>query len=145
VLGALCAACGVADTGFEVDPGSDFQIASVVYDQNYFYCKVEPVLFEQKCGGGEGSESGSCHFDVTPFRLTQHDPIPCDGLVPSGPIPSEAQKNYGAASGQMSPDPSQADLLNRPLKKKLHPRKIFEDDSPEADVIRDWATQFTSR
>jgi len=139
LTGLLGGACGT------VDPGADFQFASVVYDQNYFYCRVEPVLFSQNCGPGDASESGGCHFNVTPFRLTQHDPIPCNGSVPTGRIPAEAQDNYAAASRQMSPDPDQADLLNRPLKKERHPRQIFDENSPEADVIRAWATQFTSR
>jgi hypothetical protein len=138
-IGLLSLACGT------VDPGSDFQVASVVYDQNYFYCRVEPVLVRARCGEGEGSESGGCHFNVPPFRLTAHAPVTCEGLVPVGSVPREAQDNYGAAARQMSPDPAQADLLNRPLKMERHPRKIFDENSEEARVIRAWATQFTSQ
>jgi hypothetical protein len=139
-LGAAQVACG------HVDPGEDFQFAQVVYDQNYFFCKVEPMLVAQRCGPGEtGTDvAGGCHSGVTGFQLTEHDPIPCTGNVPDGPIPRAANDNFQAAARNMSPDGDQAKLLLHPTKQAAHPRKIFDEDSPEADIIRNWA-EFTSR
>jgi hypothetical protein len=130
-----------------VDPGEDFQFATVVYDQNYFYCTVEPMLFDQKCGPGDGNGdvAGGCHYNVTKFRLTEHDPIRCNGNVPIDAIPSEAQHNFESAAGEMTPDPDRAPLLTRPTKQVIHPRKIFEADSDQADFIRDWAAKFTNK
>jgi len=129
-----------------VDPGEDFQFTGVVYDQNFFYCKVEPMLFEQKCAPGDPSQdpAGGCHSGVTGFKLTEHDPVPCSGNVPNGPVPQAARNNFDAAARKMSPDPDQAELLRRPTKQSAHPRKIFDADSDAADVIRDWAG-FTAR
>jgi hypothetical protein len=140
-------ACGV------VDPGQDVQFAEITYDQNFFYCKVEPMLIEQKCGPGNPNASppdapNGCHYNVTTFRLTDHatKPVPCKGLVPQAlSIPAEAQSNYEAASREMSPDPDRAQLFNRPTRGAAHPRKIFETDSLEAGVIRQWATKYTSQ
>src|SRR5437764_138592 len=33
-----------------VDPGADFVQEDVVFDDVFFYCKVEPMLFAQGCG-----------------------------------------------------------------------------------------------
>ena len=44
---------GCGDSGFvpsTIDPGSNFAVADVVFDENYFYCKVEPVLFKDESG-----------------------------------------------------------------------------------------------
>jgi hypothetical protein len=45
----------------------------------------------------------------------------------------------------MKRDPSVAPLLQRPLGKARHPRAIFEETSDDANVIRRWATQFSSQ
>jgi hypothetical protein len=138
---AVQAACG------HVDPGSDFQVASVVYDKNYFYCAVEPMLFAQRCGPGDSGTdpAGTCHFTIPRFTLTDHEPVRCTGNVPEGPIPREAQQNFQAAASKMSPNADDAPLLLHPTKQSRHPRLIFEADSPEAEVLRNWAENFTSR
>lgn len=153
VLGLMtCAACG--DHGVlptTVDPGADFQIADVVYDANYYYCKVEPMLFAQHCGPGDGSKgdpSGGCHFNVTSFRLTNYSPLvgsTCNGLVPAVRPPPAAQNNYEAAQAQMNRNPDQAPLLNRPSGTIAHPRVIFSKNSPQANIIRQWATRYSSQ
>jgi hypothetical protein len=137
-----------------VDPGEDFSIAEVVYDENFYYCRVEPMLFANKCGPGDSSQGdgkGSCHFDVTPYRLTPYSPLVgepdgCGGtLVPPTVPPAAAKSNYGASQGKMQLDPNLAPLLNRPIGKAAHPRKIFESDSPPADLLREWATKFSTQ
>jgi hypothetical protein len=144
VFSALGVACGGT-----VDPGENFQFAQVVYDQNYFYCKVEPMLIEQSCGPGKSGTDApnGCHENVTPFRLTPHAsvPIACNGLVPTTRIPAEAQSNYEAAAREMSAEPDRAPLLNRPTRRAAHPRQIFDAKSAQADVIRQWATKYTSQ
>lgn len=141
-----CAGCGT------VDPGSDFQFAEVTYDQDYFYCRVEPVLFENKCGPGDpgkGDAAGGCHFNVTSFLLRDYSPrvsASCRGNRPTMGIPDAAQSNFQAAQRYMSPDPERAELLNRPTgQSRAHPRRIFATDSNAAEVIRQWATRYSSQ
>lgn len=145
------AALGVAFLGCgTVDPGPDFQIAEVVFDANFFYCKVEPMLVQEKCGAGDPTKDTSgCHFNVTSFRL-QDQPVDqladCGGgVVPKGNVTSISQANWGAASEKMSTDPDRAPLLLRPTERAVHPRQIFPDKSPQADLIRQWATHYSSR
>ena len=130
-----------------IDPGSDFQFATVTYDQNFFYCKVEPMLVAEQCGPGQSGTDppNGCHYNVTTFHLQQHDPIACKGIVPSGGVPSAAQSNYQAAEREMSPDPERAPLLERPTEQAAHPRQIFPPMSMEADLIRQWANQYSSQ
>ena len=132
-----------------MDPGSDFQFAEVVFDQDYYFCQIEPMLFDQSCGpGGPQDASGGCHFNVTTFRLQDYGRLvgeDCRGNTPPPTIPEQARQNYQTAQRQMSVEPERAELLNRPTRRTAHPRTIFDRDSPEADVIREWATRFSSQ
>jgi len=151
VLGAM--ACG--DDGLlptTVDPGADFVQEDVIFDDQFYYCRVEKVLFEQSCGSGVAGKdpANGCHFSVTNFRLTNYTPLvykSCQGdaLGPGSVTPVAAQQNYTAAQARMKRDPKLAQLLLRPTGQATHPRKIFDESSPEADVIRQWATQFSSQ
>jgi hypothetical protein len=58
---------------------------------------------------------------------------------------SESLGNWAAASREMSTDPNRAALLLRPTAKAIHPRQIFPDKSPQADLIRQWATRYSSQ
>lgn len=135
-----------------VEPGQDIQIADVVYDANFYYCTVEPMLFGQSCGPGDpgkGDGTGSCHFNLTQFRLTDYNPLvgtTCSGpLTPTVGIPSAATGNYSKAQIMMQIDPNLAPLLNRPTGNAAHPRAIFGVNEPPADIIRQWATQFSTQ
>lgn len=147
-------ACG--DQGLlptTIDPGADFVQEDVVFDDVFFYCKVEPILFAQSCGPGESGKdtANGCHYSVTKFRLTDYGPPrladACKGgvLPPGTAVPTAAQQNYTAAQARMKRDPKLAPLLLRPTAQATHPRKIFDENSPDADVIRQWATQFSSQ
>jgi hypothetical protein len=155
LLGVVLGTSSCGDDGLfpkSVDPGADFVQEDVIFDDEFFYCRVEPVLFEQSCGSGlagKDPENG-CHFSVTKFKLTDYMPRvseSCvgDALGPGAIVPVAAQQNYTAAQSRMKRDPSRAPLLLRPTGKATHPRQIFTDDSQAAAVIRQWATQFSSQ
>lgn len=158
LLGVMLAlvALGCGDHGLfptTVDPGRDFEVADIVFDEKYFYCKVEPVLFGNSCGNGEASKgdaAGGCHFSATVYRLTDYMPRVGDscngGVVPTtSNIPEAAQNNYRTSQARMKRDPDLAPLLQRPAGVYAHPRKIFDLGSSDADAIRKWATQFSSQ
>lgn len=139
-----------------VDPGADFVQENVTFDEEFFYCRVEPMLFEQSCGSGVAGEDpqNGCHFSVTKFRLTDYAPRVSDACTgsalgtatnPNPMIPQAAQQNYTAAQARMKRDPSLAALLLRPIGKATHPRQIFAENSDQAEIIRQWATQFSSQ
>ncbi|HTM43510.1 MAG TPA: hypothetical protein VL137_01070 [Polyangiaceae bacterium] len=135
-----------------MNDGQDFQVAEVVFDEGYFYCQVEPMLFAKGCGSGDparGEDGSSCHFSVTAFRLTDYGPprvnSGCSGNKPSAGPPSQAQRNYASAQLFMDRDPDRAPLLQRPTHTTAHPRVVISENSAEADVIRQWAARFSSR
>jgi hypothetical protein len=140
----LLGACG------SIDPGEDFQIAEVVFDEGYYYCRIEPMLFDQRCGSGDPDRdgSGACHANVTTFRLTAYEPLVrrgCSGNQPEGNIPQTARANYQSAQRQMRLDPELAPLLNHPTRRATHPRRIFSPESAQATQIREWATRYSSQ
>ena len=132
-----------------VDAGQDFQIADIVFDEDFYFCEVEPVLFKNSCGPGSGSDpAGGCHFNVTNFRLRDYSPLmgdSCQNGSPSITPNNTARDNYQAAQTQMRRDPDLAPLFNRPTGTTAHPRQIFAPNSPDAQVIRDWAERFSSQ
>lgn len=134
-----------------LDIGENFQVAEIVYDETYFYCEVEPLLFAQGCGSGDpglGETAQGCHFNRQRLRLTAYEPLTseqCATALDNLVAPPAAQQNYQSAQLQMEIDPERSPLLARPTSTVAHPRVIFEPDSPEADVIRTWATRFSSR
>src|SRR5690606_27548746 len=136
-----------------VDPGPDFDVSQVVFDENFYYCQIEPMLFRQSCGPGDeaqGDASGGCHYNVTSYRLINYSPLVaegCDGNVPAPgtSIPDVARLNYQLTQARMKRDPDAAPLLLRPTGQSAHPRTIFADNAAEADLIRQWANQFSSQ
>ena len=149
----LCVACTTEQLGPDsVDPGPDFDIAEIVFDENFYYCRIEPILFNTACGPGDsaqGDAANSCHFNVTSFRMTDYTPLVADtcggGIIPGVSPSSAARGNYQRAQASMDIDPEVAPLLVRPTGVAAHPRKIFDANSAEADVIREWATRFSSQ
>ena len=138
--------------GCTLDVGENFQVAEVVYDENFFYCQVEPMMFEQGCGKGDpsrGESAQGCHFNRQRLRLTDYAPLAAeqclDGQLSDPGVPQQAQQNYQSAQLQMEVDPERSPLLNRPTNEVAHPRVIFELDSESADVIRTWGSRYSSR
>lgn len=151
VLGS--AGCGDKFFPTTVDPGSDFEVADVVFNEGYFYCKVEPVLFANSCGTGDpskGDTTGGCHFSATTYRLSDYSPRIGDscggGTMPTvSNVPDAAKHNYETSQARMKRDPDLAPLLQRPTGNQAHPRQIFDLNSTDADAIRQWATQFANQ
>lgn len=135
-----------------IDPGPDFSIADLVFDEGFYYCQVEPrVIRAHGCGQGDpaqGDSGGGCHFQVTTFRLSDYLPPVSDSCrenVVGGAIPAAARQNYQTSQARMKRDPEIAPLLQRPLRRMSHPRRIFDDDSDAAAAIREWAARVTTQ
>lgn len=148
----LAIAPGAAALGCTLDVGENFQVAEVVYDEAYFYCQVEPLLFQQGCGSGDparGETAQGCHFNRQRLRLTDYAPLAADQCTDGDPsgvgVPQAARQNYQSAQLQMEVDPDRSPLLSRPTSDVAHPRVIFDRDSPEAAVIREWGARYATQ
>jgi hypothetical protein len=125
-----------------IEPGGNPQIAQVVYDEEFFYCQVLPnVLLPQSCGSGDPSQMDSgCHATATSYKLVPVSAAPtCSGNRHTGDLPAGAVDNYTASQAEMTQDPETTPLLTHPTKQTNHPRQIFDVQSPEADIIRQWS------
>jgi len=135
-----------------VDPGPNFVVPDEHFDEDYFYCHVEPELFvAKKCGSGDpaaGDPPNGCHFNssaVSGMALRDHPPVDCGGgdhpasraAVGTG---SPAEGNFQAATLEMSTDYLTAPLFVRPTGQN-HPRAVFAKDDPVVNVVKTWATK----
>ena len=66
-----------------VDPGPNFVVPDEHFDEDYFYCHVEPeLLFAKHCGSGDPGDNGNCHFNasaVSGMALRDHPAVDCGG------------------------------------------------------------------
>jgi hypothetical protein len=133
-----------------IDPGPNFVVPNATFDPDYFYCHVEPqFIFAYKCGPGQPSDNGSCHFNpsaVSGMALVNHPPVSCGGgdhpvdLAQIG-TGSAAQGNFEAVSLEMSTDYTNAPLFVRPTGNS-HPRQIFATDDKVANqILATWASK----
>jgi len=158
---SLLAAVLSCGSNTSIDPGPDFVLSQTVFDQNYFYCHVEPdMLFAPayRCGSGDpskGDPNNGCHFNpsaVTGMALISHPLIDCGGGdSPLDPTQvgesSPAQSNYEAASLEMNSDYTTAPIYVRPSSymgqnPAAHPRAIFpQGDANVVTLLSTWATK----
>jgi hypothetical protein len=131
-----------------VDPGTNFVVADVTFDADYFYCHVEPqYIFANNCGPGDSKyPPNSCHFNpaaVSGMGLIDHAAVDCDGgdhpvdLTQIG-TGSPPQSNYVAVSSEMSRDYTVAPLLVRPSGNG-HVTVINPQDPTVVTLLSTWA------
>jgi hypothetical protein len=141
---ALCGGCGsTQDNGYlgTVDLGDDFVAPELQLDSDFFYCRIQPdVLTKHSCAGGGSGESGSCHDSRSALRLIATDATaPCDGDdVVIGAVPDQLQDNFEAISFSVQSNALDSPLYLRPLGRASHPRMIFDEGDPAADLIVEW-------
>jgi hypothetical protein len=149
-LAALVAFLSAGITSCEsVDPGPNFVIPNESFNEDYFFCYVEPqYLFAKQCGPGGSGDGGRCHFNasaVSGMALRDHPPVDCDAnghptnraQVSTGSL---ARANFTSASLEMSRDYQTAPILVRPLGAN-HPRPIFMMGDAAIAVLQQWATK----
>jgi hypothetical protein len=119
-----------------------------VFNADYYYCHVEPqFIVAQKCGPGQASDNGSCHFSsaVSGMHLLTHPPVDCGG----GDHPLDMTQTAGAAASdfqlvsfEMSRDYMTAPLFVRPSNGLNHPRVVFSPSDPVVNkILSTWASK----
>jgi hypothetical protein len=143
-LAALASTIGCTS----IDPGPDFVVPEEVFDADYYYCHVEPqLIMAKKCGPGEASDNGNCHYSssVSAMALIQHAAIDCGGgdhpLDPASTA-GAAENDFTLVSFEMSRDYKTAPLYVRPSHGLNHPRVVFSPDDPQVNaLLRTWASK----
>lgn len=137
---ALLAACGT------VDLGDNFVAPPVQLDEDFFYCRIQPeVLTQFSCASGGSGESGMCHTARSALRLAAVDtgnlPVCDDEDRVLDPIPQEASENLEAIRFTVQGNALSSPLYLRPVNRASHPRQIFPEEDPAAELIIDWISQ----
>ncbi len=137
LLAWAAAGCGT------VDPGDHFVPPEVRLDEDFFFCRIQPmVLTEYRCATGMGGEEGSCHDSRSALRLeamADSEPPPCDmeGNVVSA-VPLSYRRNLETSRVTVQSDAYTSPFYRRPVGLDTHPRKIFEEGSEPAELIVEW-------
>jgi hypothetical protein len=142
----LLSLSGIACTS--IDPGPNFVVPEEVFDADYYYCHVEPqFIFAKKCGPGDASDNGSCHFSssVSGMALINHAPIDCGGgdhPLDTTQTAGAAQSDFQQVSLEMSREYTTAPLFVRPSNGLNHPRVVFSANDPTVNMILStWASK----
>lgn len=137
---SLLGACGT------VELGDNFVAPPVQLDEDFFYCRIQPeVLTAHSCATGGSGEAGMCHSARSALRLTAID-VPdlpeCDAEERAiDPIPLEATDNLDAIRFTVQGNALSSPLYLRPVNRASHPRQIFPEDDPAAELIITWISQ----
>ena len=140
LLGGGCASTEDNALLGSVDLGDNFVAPDLQLDEDFFFCRIQPeVLTEHSCAGGSSEDSGGCHETRSALRLLDSDETTrCDDGAVAGPVPDAFQRNLEAIRFSVQSDPLDSPLYLRPLNRASHPRKIFDEDDPAADLILEW-------
>jgi hypothetical protein len=150
VLGAA-ALSATALSCTTIDPGANYVVPLEQFDQDYFYCVIEPnLVFDKHCGDGvgvPGAGSGGCHYSdkVPAMELTQHAPVTCSAgnhVTDQTQIgtDSPAAQNFSAVSLEMSTDYLNAPIYLEPTQTVSgHPVLVFGPNDPVVKLIATWS------
>ena len=143
-LGLTIGSLGCQTLPETVDLGDNFVTPDLQLDEDFFFCRIQPeILSAQGCASGAAGESGECHSARSSLRLAvmaETDPPPAcsaEGRV-EGAVPMSYMANFEAVRFTVSSDPLSSPFYRRPIGLDSHPREIFGETSPEADLIVEW-------
>lgn len=141
LCGAFAPASGCTPTAADtIDLGDNFEAPELTLDDNFFYCEIQPnVLSASSCAEGGSGDGGGCHAARSALRLIPvHDAPTCqDGRLIGTPLP-DAEVNLEHVRSSVGIDAESSPLYRRPLGLDSHPRQIFNEQSPEAALLRQW-------
>src|SRR5262245_37326342 len=135
---SLVAGCATIDLGTG-DPPIDPML-----DEDFFYCRIQTECITlHSCAGGGPGDAGGCHASRSALRLVDVASLPitppaCDGDRVVGTVPPEYEANYEHVLFTVQSDPLSSPLYRRPTGLDSHPRTIFDESDPCAQLIRQW-------
>jgi hypothetical protein len=130
--------CGLPTAADTVDLGDNPEPPDITLDEDFFHCRIQPeVITEFRCAAGEAGDGGGCHLSRSALRLVE---VPgttrCqDGRVVGAPV-TESEVNLERVRAAIGVDAESSPFYRRPIGLDSHPRRIFEENSAAADLIR---------
>jgi hypothetical protein len=129
-----------ADT---VDLGDNFEAPDFALDEDFFHCVIQPeVITKFKCAAGAAGDGDGCHAARSALRLVEATDKPrCRDDRVVGAPPSASVVNLERVRVTVAGEAARSPFYRRPLGLDSHPRKIFDEGSAGADLIRQWINQ----
>ena len=140
-LALLCLAlggCGIVELGDNI-VAPDIQL-----DEDFFHCRIQPeVISAFSCASGAAGEGGQCHLNRSSLFLEPVTGSPgqeflCTDGIPNGPPPQASLNNFITVQFTVQSDALSSPFYRRPIGLDSHPREIFDETSPEAQLILEW-------
>jgi hypothetical protein len=118
-----------------VDLGDNFIAPDVQVDDEFFYCRIQPeVVSAYGCAAGT-----TCHSARSALRLLEApEPPPCTDNRLTAPVPSTYQLNLEAIRPTVATTSIASPFYRRPTQIDSHPIRVFAQDDPAAQLIREW-------
>lgn len=142
---AAALACAGASGCATVDLGDNFVAPDLMLDEDFFYCRIQPeVITAHGCATGGAGEGGMCHTSRSSMRLADASGVArpeCDDDVVVGTVPPEYTQNFTAVRFTVQSDPLSSPFYRRPTGLDSHPRVIFSEADPAADLISQWISR----
>jgi hypothetical protein len=137
------AGCGTPTVADTIDLGDNPEPPNITLDEGFFHCRIQPeVITAQRCAEGGAGDQGGCHLAASALRLVVVTSEPrCQDNRVIGTPPAESQVNLERVRTTIGIDAEASPFYRRPLGLDSHPRVIFDEGSPEADLIRMWLAQ----
>jgi hypothetical protein len=132
--------CGLPTAADTVDLGDNPEPPDLSIDEDFFHCRIQPeIITEFRCAAGIASDGGGCHLSRSALRLVEVNAPPrCqDGRLVGAP-PVESAVNLERVRTVVGVDAETSQFYRRPLGLDSHPRRIFEESSPAAELVRMW-------
>jgi hypothetical protein len=139
-MAGLCADACTPTAADTVDLGDNFDAPEIALDTDFYHCEIQPnVISSSSCANGGAGDGGGCHAQKSALRLVVVDtPTRCqDGRVVGAPS-AESEVNLERVRAAIGPDAEASPLYRRPTGLDSHPRVIFDERSPEAELLRQW-------
>ena len=128
-----------------VDLGDNIVSPDLMLDEDFFYCRIQPEVIQASgCAGGGAGEAGMCHTSRSSMRLADTTGVPppvCEADVVVGVVPPEYMQNFTAVQFTVQSDPLSSPFYRRPTGLDSHPRVIFPEGDPSADLISQWISR----
>ena len=132
--------CGLCACG-SIDLGDSSPVADPLIDEDFFYCRIMPeIINAHGCSAGMGGSA--CHASTSALYLDPASeavvPPACDGNTWIGAVPPEWEQDLERVRFTVRGDAYSSPFLLRPIGVMNHDPVIFEDGSPEANLIVEW-------
>jgi hypothetical protein len=133
-------ACGLPTAADTVDLGDNPEPPDISIDEDFFHCRIQPeVITEYRCAPGESGDGGGCHLSRSALRLVEvAQPARCQAGRVIGAPPVESEVNLERVRAAIGVDADSSPFYRRPVSLDSHPRRIFDEGSAPADLIRMW-------